>query len=164
MAACPPVDRDSPPRVEVVIEIPRGSFLKRGSTGKLDFLSPVPCPFNYGSVPQFIGGEGDLLDAVVLGPRLPYGSRVTVAAYGAVGLSERYMYDDKLICYSQPLSAGQRAFVLSFFHVYARCKGVLNVFRRQRGKSRCEGWGDASEAMARARPVNEDWRGPKITF
>ena len=54
----------------MVIEIPRGSFLKRGSTGRLDFLSPVPCPFNYGSVESLIGLEGDLLDAVVLGPRL----------------------------------------------------------------------------------------------
>ena len=29
-----------PPEVEVVIEVPRGSFLKRGSTGSLDFVSP----------------------------------------------------------------------------------------------------------------------------
>ena len=30
--------------LEVVIEIPRGSFLKRGSTGHIDFVSPLPCP------------------------------------------------------------------------------------------------------------------------
>src|SRR4030095_7710106 len=30
------------PIVEVVIEIPRGSFLKRGSTGHVDFVSPLP--------------------------------------------------------------------------------------------------------------------------
>lgn len=41
-----------PPEVEVVIEIPRGSFLKRGSTGHIDFISPLPCPFNYGSLPR----------------------------------------------------------------------------------------------------------------
>ena len=155
---------DAAPRVEVLIEIPRGSFLKRGSTGKLDFLSPLPCPFNYGSVPQYIGGEGDLLDAVVLGPRLPYGSRVWVNAYGAVGLSERFMYDDKLICQEQPLTAGQRRFVLAFFQVYARCKGLLNLVRGQRGRSRCEGWGDARAAIERARPVREGRTGPDITF
>ena len=32
------------------------------------------------------GGEGDYLDAVVLGPRLALGSTVQVKAYGAVGL------------------------------------------------------------------------------
>jgi len=52
------------PEVDVVIEIPRGSFLKRGSTGHVDFISPLPCPFNYGSVPSYLGREGDLLDAV----------------------------------------------------------------------------------------------------
>ena len=92
----------SPPLVEVVIEIPRGSFLKRGSDGHVDFVSPLPCPYNYGSIHQYIGGEGDYLDAIVLGPRLPVGTRLKVNAYGAVGLSERYMSDDKLICSHQP--------------------------------------------------------------
>ena len=55
-----------PPEVEVTIEIPRGNFLKRGSTRQLNFISPLPCPFNYGSVDKYIGLEGDLLDAVVL--------------------------------------------------------------------------------------------------
>ena len=56
----------TPIELDAVVEVPRGSFLKRGSTGKVDFISPVPCPFNYGSVPQYLGQEGDLLDAVVL--------------------------------------------------------------------------------------------------
>ena len=67
----------------MLIEIPRGSFIKRGSTWQVDFVSPLPCPFNYGSVPQFVGLEGDLLDAVVLGPRLPLGVRtVRCAGWG----------------------------------------------------------------------------------
>ena len=76
------------PTLEVTIEIPRGSFLKRGSDGHVDFVSPLPCPYNYGSVEDYIGGEGDYLDAVVLGPRLPLGARVNVRAYGAIGMSE----------------------------------------------------------------------------
>ena len=56
-----------PLEIEVVVEVPRGSFLKRGSTGRIDFISPLPCPFNYGSVPLYVGMEGDLLDALVLG-------------------------------------------------------------------------------------------------
>jgi len=150
--------------VEVIIEIPRGSFLKRGSTGTLDFLSPFPCPFNYGSVPDYVGGEGDLLDAVVLGPRLSRGSRVVVNAYGAVGLSERFMYDDKLICATSPLSRGQRRRVLLFFRFYALCKGLLNIVRCQRGRTRCEGWCDADSAISRARPTPDTWSGPKIRF
>jgi len=153
------------PELEVVIEVPLGSFLKHGSAGQLDFVSPFPCPFNYGSVEALIGLEGDLLDAVVLGPRLPRGTRVTVQAFGAVGLTDRGMYDDKLICSHQPLGRWQRWWVLLFFTFYARCKWLLNLFRGQTGRNACEGWGDPEAAIARARPRNEvAWQGPTVPF
>ena len=123
------------PELEVVIEVPRGSFLKRGSTGRVDFVSPLPCPFNYGSVPQYLGLENDLLDAVVLGPRLPAGAHVR-----------------------------QRRALMRFFAFYARCKGLLNLLRRRPGRNACEGWLDASAALARARPRGPDWRGPTVPY
>src|SRR5438132_7469066 len=101
-----------PPEVEVVIEVPRGSFLKRGSTGHVDFISPLPCPFNYGSVPDYLGLEGDLLDALVLGPRLSLGTRLRVKAWGAVTLTDRGMTDDKLICSNRPVNPAERRKVL----------------------------------------------------
>ena len=157
--------KELPPSVEVVIEIPRGSFLKRGSFGHLDFVSPFPCPYNYGSIHQYIGGEGDFLDAVVLGPRLAAGSRVQVNAYGSVGLSERFMSDDKLICAAEPISANDRRNILLFFNFYAFCKGLLNVVRGQSGGSRCDGWGEASAAIARAIPIADDsCQRPKIGY
>jgi inorganic pyrophosphatase len=153
------------PQVEVVIEIPRGSFLKRGSTGRLDFISPFPCPFNYGSVDVYVGLEGDLLDAVVLGPRLRRGTRITVQAFGAIGLTDRGMYDDKLICSAHTIGPVQRFLVLLFFKFYARCKGLLNLFRSRSGRNNCEGWCDARAAIGRATP-REDvmWKGPTIPF
>ena len=154
----------TPPQVEVVIEIPRGSFLKRGSSGQIDFISPLPCPFNYGSVPRYIGREGDLLDAVVLGPRLARGTRVRVKAWGAVVLTDRGMTDDKLICSSQSVSSGQRRMVLCFFNLYAMCKGLLNMFRRRPGRNACDGWDDDADAIARARRRDSTWRGPTVPF
>jgi len=154
----------APIEVEVLIEIPRGSFLKRGSTGQIDFVSPLPCPFNYGSVTTHVGLEGDLLDAVVLGPRLAAGTRVRVAAWGAITLTDRGMSDDKLICSASPLLAGQRRDVLRFFRFYARCKGLLNLWRRRPGRNACEGWIEAAQALARARPRGEDWCGPPVQF
>ena len=147
-----------------MIEIPRGSFLKRGSTGRVDFVSPLPCPFNYGSVPSYIGREGDLLDAVVLGPGLARGSRVRVKAWGTVVLTDRGMTDDKLICSMQPLSQAERRRVLRFFHFYARCKGLLNLLRGRPGRNACDGWCDATQAIARAKPRDAHWRGPPIGF
>jgi inorganic pyrophosphatase len=153
------------PQLEVVIEVPRGSFIKRGSTGQLDFISPCPCPFNYGSVEELVGLDGDLLDAVVLGPRLRRGTRVTVQVFGAIGLTDRGMYDDKLICGTRPLVPWQRSLVLLFFRIYAKSKGVLNFFRRRPGRNRCEGWCDAEAAIRRARPREEaTWQGPAIPF
>ena len=164
--AQPGVDRAllDPPEVEVVIEIPRGSFLKRGSTGHIDFIAPLPCPYNYGSVPTHIGGEGDLLDALVLGPRLPLGARVRVKAWGAVTLTDRGMSDDKLVCGERAPTASQRRNLLRFFHFYAWCKGLLNAVCSRPGRNACDGWCTAETALARA-PLRDDrWHGPPIDF
>ena len=152
------------PELEVVIEVPRGSFLKRGSTGRIDFISPLPCPFNYGSVPSYLGLEGDLLDAVILGPRLARGSRLRIKAWGAVILSDRGMTDHKLVCRHQPLSRRQQLDVLRFFHFYAFCKGLLNRWRQRPGRTACEGWCEATYALSRARRRNESWKGPPVQF
>ncbi len=158
------VERQAP-QLDVVIEVPLGSFLKRGSTGRLDFVSPLPCPFNYGSVEDLIGLEVDMLDAVVLGGRLRYGTRIHTRAYAAIGLTDRGMYDDKLICSSRPLTAPQKLFVLGFFRFYAGCKRLLNLLRGHPGRNACEGWCDARTAIARARPRSaDDWDGPTVPF
>lgn len=148
----------------MVIEVPRGSFLKRGSTGRVDFVSPLPCPFNYGSVPALIGLEGDLLDALVLGPRLPFGSRVRVPAWGAVTLTDRGLSDDKLVCSAHPLTENERHAVLRFFRFYARCKALLNLLRGRGGRNACDGWCSARFALERAQPRTGAWRGPPIGF
>jgi len=150
--------------MDVVIEVPRGSFVKRGSTGQVDFISPLPCPFNYGSVPAYIGLEGDLLDALVLGPRLPLGTHLRVKAWGAVILTDRGMTDDKLVCSAHRMTAEERQMVLRFFSFYAKCKGLLNVWRRRPGRNACDGWCDVTHALARARPRDRTWRGSPVGF
>jgi inorganic pyrophosphatase len=130
----------------------------------VDFISPLPCPFNYGSVPSYLGLEGDLLDAVVLGRRLPLGTLVRVKAWGAVILTDRGMSDDKLICSDNPITPLQRRQVLRFFHFYARCKGLLNASRHRPGRNACEGWSEATQALARAEPRGDWWEGPSVEF
>jgi inorganic pyrophosphatase len=153
------------PLVEVIIEIPRGSFLKRGSSGKLDFISPFPCPFNYGSIPAFIGLDGDLLDAVVLGPRLPLGTTVKVHAWGAVRMIDRGLYDDKLICGLSPISPWKKRLILFFFMIYANAKILINLARGSWRRNSCEGWHDAEDALARATPcAHIDCKGSKLPF
>ena len=114
-------NRDPPqPGVEVVIEVPRFGFVKRGSSGHIDFIAPLPFPFNYGAVPGLLGLEGDLLDAQALGPRLRLGTRLHVTAWSAVTLTDRGMSDDKLICSLHRPSRSEIDAVLRFFGFYAR--------------------------------------------
>jgi inorganic pyrophosphatase len=147
--------------LDVIIEIPRGSFLKRGSNGELDFVSPIPCPFNYGSVPVFIGMDGDLLDAVVLGPRLPMGTKLSVPVWGAIGMLDHGKHDDKLICSKSPVAPWKRRLIILFFMIYAKAKSLINLSRGLRGSNSCEGWLKADTALARAIPrYQSDWKGP----
>ena len=156
--ARPPIELD------IVIEVPKFSFLKRGSSGQVDFVSPLPCPFNYGAVPTHLGMEGDLLDALVLGPRQGLCQRLRLPAWGAVSLMDRGLSDDKLICAERAASARDIDQVLRFFHFYARCKGLLNRWRRRPGRDACDGWVSAGDALRRARPLPARWSGAPVPF
>jgi inorganic pyrophosphatase len=102
-------DARAPPEVEVLIDVPRGGFPQRGSTDHIDFDSPLPCPFTYGSVPSYAGLEGALLDAVIPGPRRPFGARTRVKAWGAIVLTDRGMTDHRLIgCNRRPDPSARR--------------------------------------------------------
>jgi inorganic pyrophosphatase len=138
------------PLVEVTIETPRGSFIKRTSSGAVDYVSPIPCPFNYGSIATRIGLDGDYLDAAVLGRRRRVGTRLTVQALGAVRMLDRGMMDDKLICSAQPIGAFKRVLILLFFRFFATCKGLINICRGRSGRNRCLGWIDATVALEEA--------------
>ena len=49
-------------------------------------------------------------------------------------------------------------------HFYARCKGLLNLWRRRPGRNACEGWCAAGDAMARARPLPAEWSRAPVPF
>lgn len=157
----------SPPagiELEIVVEIPRGSFLKRGSSGRIDFVSPFPCPFNYGAVPSLLGLEGDLLDALVLGPRLPAGTLLRLPCWQAIVLVDRGMIDHKLVCGPVRPSAAELRFVEAFFGFYAQCKRLLNLCRGQGGRHACDGWCSIGHALDCARPRPPGWCGSPVKF
>jgi inorganic pyrophosphatase len=128
-------------QVEVVVEVPRGSFTKWRSDGTLDFLSPAPAPLNYGSVPGELGGDGDPLDAMVFGARLPSGSRVSGVVVGVVHFIDRDRVDDKLLVVPPGVRVGNTSLVRvrTFFEVYVWVKRLLAVMRRKPGRTRLAG-------------------------
>ena len=122
--------------VTVVVEVPRWSFVKRGASGQREFVSPLPCPFNYGSVEGVAGQDGDLQDAVVLGPRRPAGSRLQVPVQMVVQFEDDGDVDNKWICSPLPLTRMEEMTVMAFFRVYARCKWVANGWGGRKGRTR----------------------------
>ena len=97
-------------RLRVAIEVPRGSFVKRDGRGRIAFLSPLPCPFNYGSVPGLTAGDGEWRDAVVLGPRLGRGTRIEVPVRGVIAFIDAGREDFKLnLQFEAPFGSGSKA-------------------------------------------------------
>jgi inorganic pyrophosphatase len=124
----------------VVIDVPRGSFIKRKDDGSVDFVSLLPSPFNYGHVPDTLADDGEACDAVILGPRLARGTRSLVAIQGKVGFIDAGVSDPKWICAPEPLSPAERRRVEGFFRRYAVAKRLINGVRGKRGPTRYLGW------------------------
>lgn len=129
--------------VQVRIEVPRGGFVKWGADGGVDFVSPLPCPFNYGSLPGPLADDGDPPDAVLLGPRLAGGRVVAARVVGRVRFLDQGQRDDKLLCVSLGrdggLSRAERLQVVAFFALYGRVKALARRLRGQPGPTCFQG-------------------------
>lgn len=95
----------SPEQFNVLIEIPTGSENKYEydpalQAIKLDYVfhDGFKFPFNYGSIPQTRGGDGDHLDAVVLSSNpIAVGVIVLVKPVGMLRLKDNGEQDNKVI-------------------------------------------------------------------
>ncbi len=126
-----------PRSVCAVIEVPKWSFIKRElhKGGEIDFVSPVPCPFNYGYVLGMSGGDGDPMDALVLGPRCLVGTRRQMPVVGVVRFRDGGVTDDKLVLSDSRLQDAQVLCIRAFFVLYAYAKKGLNAWRGVRGST-----------------------------
>lgn len=125
----------------VRVETPKGSFRKSGAGGRVEFVSPLPCPFNYGCVPGTRAEDGEPVDALLLGARRRKGETCRAAVVGVVSFLDAGCRDDKLVCATgrELERAATRALIRGFFRFYAlvkRCRGALG---RKRGPTRFEG-------------------------
>lgn len=123
-----------------IIEVPRGSFVKPRAEGGVDYISPLPCPYNYGGFVELIGYDDDPLDCIILGKRQRIGSKVAVEVIGVVGLIDRGRSDHKLIARLatneavRPLSKQERLVLSLLFLVLTSAKRVLHWWRGEPGK------------------------------
>jgi len=157
-----------PTRLGYVIEVPKGGLIKRSPEGKVEFVSPLPCPFNYGSVPGTLGEDGDPLDVIVLGPRLARGSTGELPVVGRVRLKDGGVDDPKWLLSATPPDEAELRLVDRFFALYALGKLAWRRRRpgdasetRYAGLDRIEGGtllGALNGGTAKARFRRERWR------
>ena len=126
--------------VVVRIEVPRGSFVKRRPDGSVDFVSPLPCPYNYGSIEGTMGADGDPLDAIVLGTRRALGTGAHVGVRAVMGFVDDGVLDPKVVCSTRVLTTAERRGIERFFRVYAIFKRTVNRLRGRTGRTACTGW------------------------
>jgi len=136
-----------PANLTVLVEQPRFSFIKRSEDLRVDFVSPVPCPFNYGSVPDSQAEDGDREDVVVLGPRLPKGLYQQLPVLARAHFYDAGRYDGKWVC-GKAMRPLDRGALIAFFTVYARFKRVLNRARGLSGETRFAGLELAPKAVS----------------
>lgn len=128
-----------PVSCQVVVDTPRFAFLKLRDDQSVDFVSPLPCPFNYGSVPGTRSGDGDRIDALVLGPRLSTGATVEVPVLAVVDFIDAGQHDPKWVCGVVPMSRATQLSLIVFFRTYAACKVLLNLARGRKGDTAFRG-------------------------
>jgi inorganic pyrophosphatase len=131
-----------PTDVQVVIEIPAGSFTKYELDAKTGLIfvdrfqsMPVVYPTNYGSIPSTVGPDGDPLDALVITRQPIYpGALIRVRPIGIMKMIDGGDVDDKIVAvpiskldptYDEiktidDLPAIERARIEQFFAVYKR--------------------------------------------
>ena len=150
-----------------VIEIPAGTNAKwevvePGTTMVWEIEDGLPrvidylaYPANYGMIPRTalpteMGGDGDPLDVVVLGPPLSRGSVVAVRPVGVLRLLDDGERDDKIIAVQD---AGPLSDVGTFSELESRYPGLTEIIRiwftSYKGSVPLEstGYGDESAAM-----------------
>lgn len=126
-------------QVEVCVEIPRGGKVKYRSDGTFDYASPIGAPFNYGALPGVPGGDGDELDAILLGPTVARGARVQATVVGVVLFTDRGAVDDKLVCSTTALTWADRALVSAFFGLLTPVRRGLHWLRGEAPGTRVRG-------------------------
>ncbi len=173
--------RDYPARVaggfvNAVIEIPAGACekwevktdgvmrwdMKDGEPRHVKYLG-YPC--NYGMVPgtllgRELGGDGDPLDMLVLGPAVPRGTVLPVRVIGLIHLIDAGDKDDKLIAVQPTSPLAKAASIAQLDEYFPGVTGILKTwFENYKGKGALEwrGFGDQDAADALLRAAEESF-------
>jgi len=159
----------APRMVNVIVEVPKGSSSKyeldmRTGLLRLDrvLFSPLKFPADYGLIPGTVSGDGDALDALVLGTNpSPTGLFIEAKPVGLFRMTDGDTSDDKVLCV--PLADSRLSHYNDIkdvpMHVRDSIVHFFEVYKELEQKPvRIIGWAGAAEArhaisecMAKAR-------------
>jgi inorganic pyrophosphatase len=122
----------------IVIETPKGSFVKRNEHYDIDFVSPLPCPFNYGHIKGEMGGDGDPLDGILLGRHQCCNTEISAKVVGCVRFIDDGARDDKWILSDKNPTKIQKWMIVRFFGIYVPMKRLVLVFKGRKGITKVE--------------------------
>ncbi len=126
--------------------------LKNGAPRVVEYLG---YPANYGIVPRAmlgkeIGGDGDPLDVLVLGPAMPRGTVASVVVIGSIQLVDGGETDDKLLAV---VATGPLGKIDSLDDLEREKPGVTAILKtwfenyKGKGKLTCPGFGSRGNAL-----------------
>lgn len=111
----------------ILIETPKGSFVKRNEHGQIDYVSPIPCPFHYGCLRGLDGGDGDPMDGLWFG-ETPKSDQVVGVVIGVVRFRDKGSVDDKwILTDGRALTRVELWSLQHFFRGYATLKNLLEL-------------------------------------
>jgi inorganic pyrophosphatase len=152
-----PIGDHCPERVNVVIEIPRGSvnkyeYDKELHVFRLDrtLFSPVHYPGDYGFIPSTLGLDGDPLDVLVAveAPSFP-GCLMEVRPIGVLSMLDQGEGDVKILAVvdSDPLYRQVHDFDQVFEHTLRGIEHFFSVYKTlEKKKTEVAGWGNGEAA------------------
>ncbi|MCK6530134.1 hypothetical protein L6R50_22100 [Myxococcota bacterium] len=114
--------------VEMRVETPRGAFVKRDLVGgrlRIAFVSPWPCPFDYGHVPGWPARDGLFQDAAWIGPRARPLDMVAGTVAAVVRFTDGGLVDDKwIVSPDGEIPSAEVSRIRRFFRLYAAVKSL----------------------------------------
>ncbi|MBW6451193.1 MAG: inorganic diphosphatase [DPANN group archaeon] len=130
--------------MKVTIEITKGSFIKSSITPtktKLEFISPIPIPFNYGFINDTQSGDSEALDIIIFGEKLKRGSKLDISASGIILFKDNNVKDYKIIASTDKKNKTYRKIITYlFFKLYATIKPLIYlIFEHKLAKSKFKG-------------------------
>lgn len=152
--------------VQAVVEIPAGTSAKwevdkksgqlvwDKKNGKYRVVKYLPYPGNYGMIPQTLlpkelGGDGDPLDVIIIGPAVERGTVLLIRLIGVLKLLDKGEQDDKLIAVAKD---GPLSHVKSLKELKTKYPGVVKILAtwftnyKGPGKMKLQSIGDENEA------------------